>query len=150
MRRGFWLIALTSALTTILTGPAAAFDFEPVAPLDVKVIDPALLTNVFGAWEIRDKSGKRRCRVELKQESGVGGYQIEVAPGCAKTFPIMADISAWRLLQGWSIDLVDPLRKTRVRFETPDNRFIALGDKDDIAGIDEIVKVRDKPAPRTK
>jgi hypothetical protein len=150
MRRGFWLIALTSALTTILTGSATAFDFEPVALLDVKVIDSALLTNVFGAWEIRDRSGKRRCRIELKREPGIGGYQIEAAPDCTKAFPIMADISAWRLLQGWSIDLVDPLRKTRVRFETPDNRYIALGDKDDIAGIDEIVKVRDKPAPRTK
>ena len=150
MRRGFWLIALTSALTTIATGPAAAFDFEPVAPLDVKTVDPTLLSNVFGAWEIRNRSGKRRCRLDLKREFGIGGYQIEAAPGCAKAFPIMADISAWRLLQGWSIDLVDPLRKTRVRFETPDNRYIALGDQGGIAGIDEIVKPRDKATPRTK
>jgi hypothetical protein len=150
MRRGFWLIALTSALTTILTGPGAAFDFEPVAPLDVKAVDPALLANIFGAWEIRDRSGKRRCRVELKRESGIGGYQMEAAPNCAKTFPIMADISAWRLVQGWTIDLVDPLRKTRVRFETPDNRYIVLGDQSDIAEIDEIVKLRDKAAPRKK
>jgi hypothetical protein len=150
MRRGFWLIALTSALTMIATGPAAAFDFEPVAPLDVKTVDPTLLGNVFGAWEIRNRSGKRRCRIELKREFGIGGYQIEAATACAKAFPIMADISAWRLLQGWSIDLVDPLRKTRVRFEAPDNRYIALGDQGDIAGIDEIVKLRDKATPRTE
>jgi hypothetical protein len=63
----------------------------------------------------------------------------------------MADIAAWRLLEGWTIDLVDPLRKTRVRFETPDNRYVAFGDPKDIAGIHEIVKVTDtkgKDGPR--
>jgi hypothetical protein len=138
MRLGFWLIALTAAWA----GPAAAFDFEPVKPLDVKQVNAALLADTFGTWEIRDKSGKKRCRVTLAKESGIGGYQIEIAPGCEKIFPIMADISAWRLLEGWTIDLVDPLRKTRVRFETPDNRYIPFGDPKDIAGIDGIVKVK--------
>jgi hypothetical protein len=54
----------------------------------------------------------------------------------------MADISAWRLLEGWTIDLIDPLRKTRVRFETPDSRYVPLGDPKDIAGIDEFAKVQ--------
>ncbi len=144
MRRAFRLIASAAVLALGLLGPAAAYDFEPVKPLDVKAVDPALLADAFGVWEIRDKSGKKRCRVTLKQEFGIGGYQIDVTPGCDKTFPIMGDISAWRLLEGWSIDLVDPLRKIRVRFETPDNRYIALGDPEDIAGIDRIVKVQDK------
>ena len=139
MRRGFVIVALVAALT----GPANAFDFEPVKPLDTKGVEPALLAKTFGAWEIRDKSGKKRCRVTLLKESGIGGYQIEVTSRCEKSFPVMADISAWRLLEGWTIDLVDPLRKTRVRFETPDNRYVALGDPKDIAGIYEIVKVKD-------
>lgn len=146
MRRGFWLIVLAGSLAT----PAAAYDFEPVKPLDVKQVDAALLADTFGIWEIRDKSGKKRCRVTLKKEFGIGGYQIEAASGCDKTFPIMGDIAAWRLLEGWTIDLVDGLRKTRVRFETPDNRYVPIGDPKDIAGIDEIVKVRDKAAPRKK
>ena len=146
MRRALLLIALTAGLI----GPAGAFEFEPVKPLDVKSVDPALLADIYGAWEIRDKSGKRRCRVDLLKDSAIGGYRIEVAPGCAKAFPVMDDIAAWRLLQGWSIDLVDPLRKTRVRFETPDNRYMALGDEKDIAGIHEIVKIKDKAAPRKK
>lgn len=147
MRSGLVIIALTAALA----GPAHAFDFEPVKPLDTKSVEPALLANTFGAWEIRDKSGKKRCRVMLLKDSGIGGYQIEVTPGCEKSFPVMADISAWRLLEGWTIDLVDPLRKTRVRFETPDDRYVALGDPKDIAGIHEIVKVTDtkgKDGPR--
>lgn len=149
MRRALRLIAGAALLAGGMLGPAAAYDFEPVKPLDVKTVDPALLADAFGVWEIRDKSGKKRCRVTLLKESGIGGYQIEIAPGCDKAFPVMGDISAWRLLEGWSIDLVDPLRKTRVRFETPDNRYIALGDPKDIAGIDQIVKVQDK-GPKKK
>ena len=146
MRRGILLIALTAGLI----GPAAAFDFEPVKPLDVKSVAPDLLSGIYGTWEIRDKSGKRRCRINLLKDFGIGGYQIEVAPGCDKAFPIMGDISAWRLLQGWSIDLVDPLRKTRVRFETPDNRYVAIGDDKDIAGMHEIVKIPGQSGPRQK
>jgi Protease inhibitor Inh len=154
MRPGFCLIALSAGLGTLLgaslAGPAAAFDFEPVKPLDIKEVEPAMLADTFGAWEIRDKSGKKRCRVTLLKEFGIGGYQIEAAPGCEKTFPIMGDITAWRLLEGWTIDLVDGLRKTRVRFETPDARYVPFGDPKDIGGIDEIVKVQDKAAPRKK
>jgi hypothetical protein len=140
MRGSLWFLFLSAALAT----SAAAYDFEPVKPLDTKEVEPALLADAFGAWEIRDKSGKKRCRVTLLKEFGIGGYQIEIAPGCDKTFPVMADISAWRLLEGWGIDLVDPLRKTRVRFTTPDGRYIPFGDPNDIAGMDEIVKVQDK------
>ncbi len=32
----------------------------------------------------------------------------------------VADIAAWRLMEGWAIDLVDAQRRTRVRFGTPD------------------------------
>ena len=139
MRRSVSLILLAA----LFGGPAAAFEFEPVKPLDVKSVDPALLKDVYGAYEIRDKAGKKRCRIALLKDAGIGGYQIEVAPGCDKAFPVMGDIAGWRLLEGWTIDLVDPLRKTRVRFETPDNRYVALGDPKDIAGIYEIVKVKD-------
>ena len=146
MRRGFLLIALTACLSSA----AGAYDFEPVKPLDVKSVDPSMMNDVYGAWEIRDKSGKRRCRINLLKDFGIGGYQIEIAPGCDKTFPIMGDITAWRLLEGWTIDLVDGLRKTRLRFSTPDNRYVAFGDAKDIGGIDELIKVQDKPGQKTK
>jgi len=139
MRRGLVIVALMAALI----GSAKAFDFEPGTPIDVPKLAPEMQANVLGAWEIRDKGGKKRCRITLLKESTIGGYQADVAPGCEKAFPVMADISAWRLLEGWTIDLVDPIRKIRVRFETPDNRYVALGDPKDIAGIYEIVKVKD-------
>ena len=140
MRRIILLIAFAAGLM----GTAHAYDFEPVKPLDVKDVDPSMLNDVYGAYEIRDKSGKKRCRITLLKEPTIGGNQVEVAPGCDKAFPVMAEISAWRLLEGWSIDLVDPLRKIRVRFQTPDNRYIPFGDKKDIAGMDELLKVQDK------
>jgi hypothetical protein len=139
MRRALVIVALTAALI----GPARGFDFEPATPLDVPKLAPEMLANVLGTWEIRDKSGKKRCRITLQKEFTIGGYQADVAPGCEKAFPVMADISGWRLLEGWTIDLVDPLRKTRVRFETPDNRYVALGDPKDIAGIYELLRVQD-------
>ncbi len=146
MRRGFLLIALTAGLI----GPAFGFDFEPVKPMDVKAVNPALLSDIYGAWEIRDNSGKRRCRIELRKDSAIGGNQVAVAPGCDKAFPAMGDIAAWRLLQNWTIDLVDPLRKTRLRFETPDDRYVALGAPGDIAGMDNFLKIRGKPGAGQK
>jgi hypothetical protein len=131
----------------IVTATAVhAYDFEPVKPLDVKEIDPSMLTDIYGPWEIRDKSGKRRCRVILLKEPGIGGNQIEVAPACKAAFPVMDDIAAWRLLESWTIDLVDPLRKTRIRFQTPDNRYVAFGDAKDIAGMEDFLKLPDRPA----
>lgn len=35
----------------------------------------------------------------------------------------------------------DALRKTRVRYQTPDNRYVAFGDARDIAGMDHLVKL---------
>jgi hypothetical protein len=48
------------------------------------------------------------------------------------------------------IELVDPLRKTRVRFETPDNRYVPFDDDKDIAGMYKIVKLQHKSGPRKK
>ena len=141
------MIRPTLALAaTLVTGAAFAFDFEPLKPLDLRAVDPAMAKGVFGAYEIRNKSGSKRCRVVLKQDQAIGGYALDAAPDCAKTFSVMADIAGWRLLEGWAIDLIDPLRKTRVRFETPDARYVPFGNPADIAGMDELRKLPDSPA----
>ncbi len=146
MRRVILLFVFAAGLL----GRAHAFDFEPVKPLDEKDVEPAMLADMYGTWEIRDKSGKRRCRITLLKEFTIGGYQVDKAPGCEKAFPVMGDISAWRLSEGWLIDLVDPIRRIRVRFETPDNRYVPFGDPKDIAGIDELLKIQDKPGQKKK
>ena len=63
------------------------------------------------------------------------GYAIEVAGNCKKLFPVMDEIVGWRLLEGWTIDLVDATRKTRVRFSTPDERYVAIPEVDGIASL---------------
>lgn len=146
MRRGLLLILLAAASI----GPATAYDFAPAKPIDVKAVDPAMLADVYGPYEIRDKSGRKRCRINLMKDVGIGGQQVEVAPGCDKVFPVMGDIGAWRLMENWTIDLVDALRKTRVRFETPDDRYVPFGDEKDIAGMHELIKIQDRPAQRKK
>ncbi len=144
------LAVVLFAASASLTGAARAYDFGPIAPMDTKDLDPAMLNDVYGKWEIRDKSGKKRCVITLLKEPAIGGNQLDIAPGCDKAFPVMADIGAWRLLESWGIDLVDPLRKIRVRFTTPDERYVAFGDKKDIAGMDDFLKVEEKPAPKKK
>jgi hypothetical protein len=140
--------AAAAAVLICAAGPAAAFDFEPVAPLNTAQVDPALLKGVFGAWEIRDKAGKRRCRIVLLREPAIGGMGVEIDPQCARAYPAMDDVAGWRLLESWTIDLIDPLRKTRIRFETPDSRYVALGEPGDIAGMDDLVKIPDAPAQK--
>ena len=146
MRR--WAAA-AAAVLICTAEPAAAFDFEPVAPLDTAQVDPALLKGVLGAWEIRDKAGKRRCRIVLLREPAIGGMGVEIDPQCARGYPAMDDVAGWRLLENWTIDLIDPLRKTRIRFETPDSRYVALGEPGDIAGMDDLIKIPDVPASKT-
>ena len=137
--------ALAVALAAVAQ-PAHAYDFEPLKPLDTREVDPALVKGAFGAYEIRDKAGKKRCRIVLTQQQAIGGYGVELAPDCAKAFPVMADIAGWRLLESWTIDLIDPLRKTRVRFSTPDARYVPSGNPVDIAGMDELRKLPDAAA----
>jgi hypothetical protein len=141
---------LAAAAWAFAAGAASAYDFAPTKPIGTAQVDAALLANVFGAYEIRDKSGKKRCRIVLSREPAIGGMGVEVDPQCAKVFPAMADIAGWRLLEGWTIDLIDPLRKTRIRFETPDNRYVAFGAPADIAGMDDLVKVPNGPAQKRR
>jgi len=138
-----------ATLLLLSAGVARAYDFPPLQPMDEKEVEPAMLADIFGAWELRGAKGKKRCRVTLHREMGIGGRQLEIGPGCEKAFPVMGDIAAWRLQQSWTIDLIDPLRKTRIRLETPDERYIAIGDDKDVADIDTFVKVATKP-PKKK
>jgi hypothetical protein len=47
----------------------------------------------------------------------------------------MDDITAWRLYEGWGIGFADATRKLRIRFFTPDERYVAEPGVDGIATI---------------
>ncbi len=105
--------------------------------MDTRDADPAMLSDMYGKWEIQDAKGKKRCVVTLKKEPTIGGSELEFAKGCDKTFPVLGEITAWRLYDGWTIGFADALRRLRIRFSTPDNDYIAQPETD---GISTIVK----------
>ncbi|QND51438.1 AprI/Inh family metalloprotease inhibitor [Phyllobacterium sp. 628] len=126
------------ALALFATLPVTAALAQEVAPMDLDSIDPDLLESFYGPWQIRNENGDKLCKVVLKKETTIGGTQIEIDPACAKTFPIMGEITAWRLKENWTIELVDALRKTRITFETPDDNYIAEPETDGIFTIEQL------------
>ena len=125
-------LGLALALGFLLEADAGA---DELMPMDTASVDPDLLKSMYGPWVITDQSGGKRCNVVLKDEPTIGGSVIDVDPGCATVFPVMADIAAWRLMESWAIYLVDAERKTRIRFTTPDDAYVADPETDGIFTI---------------
>jgi Protease inhibitor Inh len=115
--------------------PAAALWAEELMPMDTASVDADLLKSMHGPWVIADQSGDKRCNIVLKDDPTIGGSVIDVDPGCATVFPVMADIAAWRLMESWAIYLVDAERNTRIRFTTPDEAYVADPETDGIYTI---------------
>ncbi|MEO5322321.1 AprI/Inh family metalloprotease inhibitor [Mesorhizobium sp. CC13] len=139
MSRRLRLSSLTLAFAAGLSAGGALAD--DLKPLDLDTLDKAEVEGFLGRpWEIRNEAGDKRCRVVLKREPTIGGMQIDVDSACAKVFPIMDEIAAWRLKEGWAIDLVDGVRQMRLRFEVPDVTYVAVQDIDGIFTIAQLPK----------
>lgn len=106
-------------------------------PMDTSAVDASMLKDFFGRWDIVDATGKKHCPVVLKAATTIGGREIEVSARCIKLFPVLGSITAWQLMDSWGINLLDAERKTRIRFYTPDERYIADPETDGIAGIEQ-------------
>ena len=106
-------------------------------PMDMKTVDQKEFKTFLGLYVISDQSGKKKCRVRLKPDETIGGMAIDINKKCAKTFPVMGEVTSWRLNEGWTIVLADATRKSLIRFYTPDAEYIS--DKE-IDGIFTIVK----------
>jgi hypothetical protein len=126
---------LFGLLLACLAMPVQAVLTQDLMPMDTSGVDPEMLKSFYGPWVIANEAGDKTCKVALKDERTIGGSVIDVDPGCAKVFPIMDEITAWRLMESWGIDLVDATRKTRVRFTTPDNAYVAEPEVDGIFTI---------------
>ncbi|WP_029003438.1 AprI/Inh family metalloprotease inhibitor [Azorhizobium doebereinerae] len=127
-------VRIAATLLPLLAGIARA---EEPKVLNLDELDPQEVKDLLGVWIIKDQRGRKQCRVVLKREPTIGGMQIDVDPKCPKVFPVMGDITAWRLMEGWEIRLADGERKTRIRFFTPDNRYVAEPETDGIFTIDQ-------------
>ncbi|HWK37552.1 MAG TPA: AprI/Inh family metalloprotease inhibitor [Hyphomicrobium sp.] len=122
-------------LAAFLLAFASPLAAQELKPMDTSTVNPELLEDMYGTWEVSDAEGAKRCEVTLKKEPTIGGNEIEVAEDCAKTFPVMDDITAWRLYEGWTIGFADATRKLRIHFFTPDERYVAEPEVDGISTI---------------
>jgi len=108
------------------------------ALMDLDAVDPQTLRDFLGDWSIQNANASKTCNVTLSSEVTIGGLEIDVDPDCEKVFPVMKHVTAWRLYENWEIVLVDPTRKSLIRFSTPDNAYVADPETD---GITTIVKL---------
>ena len=108
---------------------------EDTPPMDLAAVDQDMLAEFFGVWQVSNADGSRICDVELTREEAIGGFAIELADDCASVFPVMGDVAAWRLLEGWGIVFIDVTRKELIRFTTPDETYVAEPETDGIATI---------------
>ena len=106
--------------------------------MDLDSIDPAMIVDFLGDWSIQNEDGSKACKVTLSREATIGGLAIDVDPDCAKVFPVMDEVVAWRLYEDWQIVLVDATRKLLIRFSTPDNTYVAAPETDGITTIAKI------------
>ena len=117
---------------------------QSTTPLDLNALDPALLEGFFGPWRVQNADGSKTCDVKLSREETIGGMVIDVAPDCAKAFPVMDEVAAWRLYENFEIVFADATRKELIRFVTPDESYVATPEVD---GIATILQVSDELTP---
>jgi hypothetical protein len=89
-------ILLASLIMAALANFARAQPSKPLKPLNLNEVDPAMAGDLYGPRILRGESGGKTCRVNLRKARVIGGSEIEIAPDCAKNFPIMGEITAWR------------------------------------------------------
>ena len=87
--------------------------------MDLEAVDPAMIVDFLGDWSIQNGDGSKACKVTLSREVTIGGLAIGLDPDCAKVFPVMGEVVAWRLYEDWQIVLVDATRRSLIRFSTP-------------------------------
>ena len=118
----------------LIAAPALA---DENTPLDLSKFDPAEVKDFLGKYRVSDETGKRHCNVILSREETIGGMVIDVSPNCAKIFPAMADVAAWRPYDGWQIVFADATRHEMIRFTTPDNAYVAMQNVNGIFTIEK-------------
>lgn len=123
-----WVTAFAGIANLLLTAlPSYAEEAAPPSP--------AMIKDYAGKWQVTDADAMRTCAVTLGTGSTIGGNVIEIPPDCAKTFPVMDEVAAWRLYENGDIVFADATRKQRLRFYTPDDSYIAVEEIDGIVRL---------------
>ena len=125
----------------LLATPAGGDDLKP---MDRNAVDPELVNGFFGVWQIQNEDASKTCDVKLLKDDAIGGMTIELTDGCAKTFPVLGEVTAWRLYEDWVIVLADATRHELIRFTSDEAGYSAAPETD---GIVTIVQPQDKISP---
>jgi hypothetical protein len=56
-----------------------------------------LRKDMIGQWELATTDRSKTCVVTLKADTSPQGFKLELEPGCAKSLPFTADITAWSI-----------------------------------------------------
>ena len=87
---------LPLALLVALVAPALAAGSAKLAP-------PKKVEQMLGGNLVIGKTDDITCGVTLYEDKVDGGYKFEADEACAKTFPVIAKVKAWRVYQNTDI-----------------------------------------------
>ena len=85
MQSGPRMAAAVLSASLALAPPAAAQDAS------------TLKKDMIGQWELATTDRSKTCVVTLKADTSPQGFKLELEPGCAKSLPFTADITAWSI-----------------------------------------------------
>ena len=83
---------------------------------NAQTVSEGVLEAMSGDWLVAPDDGRPGCHLKLGVEAAIGGYGIELAPGCGKALPQIADAAAWRLGSDGGLAFANALRKTILTF----------------------------------
>lgn len=138
-------VCLGASLFFLVTG-ASAYEFAAIPPVDLAAASPAVAQMVLGDYLISDQTTQKNCKIRLLQEKAPNGMVAAVNYACKYFYPVMAGMKTWRYLQNGTIDFIDDDNRIRVRLSPENGRFVIAGDRADVAGMDQVIKL----PPRAK
>lgn len=71
---------------------------------------------MIGSWEFSNADRDRSCSVTFKADRAPGGLKVEFEAKCLDQFPLVRDVTGWRLQDNDNLFLVDKAGKPLVEF----------------------------------
>lgn len=118
----------TAAVSLIL---AAAVGLVPVTA--TAQVSDEIVKATAGDWLLAPEDGTPGCRVQLRTDEAIGGYELRPAPSCTGVRTMMITALAWRFDPSGGIAFVGPERETIVSFaEKEDGTYASAGKPGDV------------------
>jgi hypothetical protein len=96
------------ALLTVFSAPLAAQDQPaPESPQAAPELAGAPPRTMVGSWEFSNADREKICTLTFRNDSNKAGKRLEFDSGCARLFPFVAEIAAWRQADNDFLRLLD-------------------------------------------